>query len=403
MGTETIRLNLGAGTRPLDGYRNLDIKTGGKAYPLTDYATGSVDEIRASHILEHFSHHEAAAVLAEWVRVLKPGGKLYVAVPDFERISRAYLDGQKLPVQSYIMGGHVDEHDYHRCLWDRELLTEAMKYVGLTDIKAWQGNNDDCSTLPISLNLVGTKPATQPRAIGQDVAAVMSMPRLTFTDNMFCAFEALVPLGIRLTRSSGVFWNQCLTEMLEGAIADGYKYALTIDYDTVFTSGDVRELYRLAEEHPEADAICAMQQKRSSEHVLFTIENPDGTAVTELDYSALEPDLLRVQTAHMGLTLFRCASFAKVERPWLQSEPDPDGRWTKPVLVDGRMQGGKKDADIAFWARWAKAGNTLYQANRVVVGHLQLVVTWPGPDLSPVHQLAYDYTMNGKPKEGVWR
>ena len=80
---DSVRLNLGSGRTPIPGWTNVDIKAGGSAYPLTQYADGSVDEIRASHILEHFSHHEVALVLREWVRVLKRGGKLYIAVPDF--------------------------------------------------------------------------------------------------------------------------------------------------------------------------------------------------------------------------------------------------------------------------------------------------------------------------------
>jgi predicted SAM-dependent methyltransferase len=407
---DSVRLNLGSGRTPIPGWTNVDIKAGGSAYPLTQYADGSVDEIRASHILEHFSHHEVALVLREWVRVLKRGGKLYVAVPDFERISRAYLDGEKLPIQQYVTGGQVDEHDYHKAVFDRELLTEAMEYVGLTDLGPWEGDNGDCSTLPISLNLVGTKEADPncPSAkmetrdmIGKRVAAVMSMPRLAFTDNLFCAFESLVPLGIRLVRSSGVFWGQCLTEMIEDAIRDGFDYVLTVDYDTVFTGADVRRLYHLMNAHDGADAICAMQQKRSSDHVLFTIQNAEGKALTELDPEALDADLLEVHTAHFGLTLFRCAAFADIEKPWFIGKPDEDGRWGKPHIVDGRIEGGKMDDDIHFWSKFHDAGKRLYQANKVVVGHVQLVVTWPGPDLSPVHQHIYEYNRKGKPLEGV--
>lgn len=403
---EPIRLNLGAGRRPIDGWTNIDVHDGQLAYPLDAYADGSVDEIRASHLLEHYSHREASAVLAEWVRVLRPGGKLWVAVPDFETVGRAYLKGEKLPIQQYVMGGHVDEHDYHKCVFDEELLREAMVYVGLSDIERWDGNNDDCSTLPISLNLVGVKPngpAADQRAIGRDVAAVMSMPRLAFTDNMFCAFEALAPLGIRLARSSGVFWGQCLTDMIEQAIADGFKYVLTIDYDTVFDARDVRELYRLIEARPEADAVCAIQQKRSSEHVLFTVQNAEGKAQTEIGYDEMAQPLIRVTTAHFGLTFLRCAAFAALRKPWFHSVPDQEGRWGKPAIVDGQPVGGKQDEDIAFWTNWRESGKTLYQANRVVIGHMQLMVTWPDEELRPYYQFAYDYNRAGRPKAGIWR
>ena len=42
----------------------------------------SVDGVYASHVLEHFYSHEIDDVLSEWKRVIKPGGKIILAVPD---------------------------------------------------------------------------------------------------------------------------------------------------------------------------------------------------------------------------------------------------------------------------------------------------------------------------------
>ena len=64
-----VKLNLGGGHQKIPGYTNLDRKLGSEVYPL-DYEDGTVDEIRASHILEHFSHREAPEVLAREVAVL---------------------------------------------------------------------------------------------------------------------------------------------------------------------------------------------------------------------------------------------------------------------------------------------------------------------------------------------
>ena len=46
--------------------------------------TGSVDEIRCIHVLEHVTRDKYPLMLREMHRVLKPGGVLYVEVPDFK-------------------------------------------------------------------------------------------------------------------------------------------------------------------------------------------------------------------------------------------------------------------------------------------------------------------------------
>lgn len=54
--------------------------------------SGSLDFVFASHLLEDFSGW--IPVLTEWVRVLKPGGKLIILVPDHERFLAAVAGGQ---------------------------------------------------------------------------------------------------------------------------------------------------------------------------------------------------------------------------------------------------------------------------------------------------------------------
>ncbi len=47
---------------------------------------GTHDGVFASHVLEHLFAHEAAMALAEFFRVLKPGGKVMIQVPDLQTI-----------------------------------------------------------------------------------------------------------------------------------------------------------------------------------------------------------------------------------------------------------------------------------------------------------------------------
>jgi SAM-dependent methyltransferase len=55
------------------------------------YPDGSVDAIYTSHALEHLYLGEVRGVLAECARVLRPGGRLRLALPDGERMARELL------------------------------------------------------------------------------------------------------------------------------------------------------------------------------------------------------------------------------------------------------------------------------------------------------------------------
>ena len=92
------KLNLGSSNRSLPGYVNVD----GLAERHPDIVSGvdrldfasdnEYDLVRASHVIEHFTVEECPAVLAEWRRVLKPGGWLVICTPDYIRLSwRAIL------------------------------------------------------------------------------------------------------------------------------------------------------------------------------------------------------------------------------------------------------------------------------------------------------------------------
>jgi predicted SAM-dependent methyltransferase len=145
-----MKLNIGDAGQSAEGYIGIDISRGQDA-TLLPYEDGSIEEIRASHVLEHFGHDQILPTLKEWIRTLKPGGVLKIGVPDFKELAEHYLAGAHIQIQRYIMGGQMDPHDYHKTIFDYELLTETLKQVGLIGIRRWKDDIEDSSHYPFSI------------------------------------------------------------------------------------------------------------------------------------------------------------------------------------------------------------------------------------------------------------
>ncbi|MHC4464693.1 MAG: class I SAM-dependent methyltransferase [Planctomycetota bacterium] len=363
-----VKLNLGAGGATLPGYVAIDRKLGTEVYPL-QYEDNSVEHGRSYDVLQH------------WVRKLKPGGVLKIAVPDYHNICEKYLKGEKLNVVSYLMGGQADDDDYHKSIFDKPSLTQLMQTAGCENITEWQSEIDDCAALPISLNLQGTKRHDlPPPATRRDVkiAAVMSVPRLGFIDNMFAAIRAFMPFGIKLSRCSGVFWEQCLTRLIEKAQKNGTDWLFVLDYDTWFTDAHVRRLCQLMAENPDVDALVPIQIGRCDELPLIGLRGPKGEKQTRINIKELEKPLIEIGTGHFGLTLFRLSAFSNLDKPWFIGVPDPNGGWGA----------GRQDPDIYFWNNFTKNGHKVCMANEVCIGHMQQMCTFPGlpkDNWKPIH------------------
>ena len=371
---ESIKLNLGAGNTVIDGWTAIDRKLGTEVYPLPQYADNSVDEIRASHVLEHLSFGEAHLALAEWHRVLKPGGRIRIAVPDIDLIL-ATDDPKKL---HFLMGGQLDENDFHRSAYDAKTLAFYLDSAGFENFEPWTGDGVDMASHGISLNMTATKKLPQPQPV--KISALMSVPRVGWNDAETCISRALSEFGIPTCRVTGVFWGQCMQRGMRKAVEKGTDWLLTIDYDSMFTGAMLQQLINDFASTPEADAMCALQRRRASDQPLVTKAGVNGKVT--VDGTPIE-----VNTGHFGLTLLRVASIAKMPKPWFWEAPDANGEWD-----DGRT-----DADIFFWRQWKAAGNTLYMAPAVSIGHLELVVSEFDENMQPRQLHVSDW----RKKEGL--
>src|SRR5262249_46403024 len=326
MGESTIKLNLGGGFQKIPGFQNIDRKLGTEVYPLIGWADGSIDEIRASHILEHFPYGELRAVLSDWTRALKPGGLLRIAVPDFDYIVAQYSNGHRDDpmIQGNLFGGQSDENDFHKSLFIKGRLQVMLEGLGLLDIGPWESEINDAASLPVSLNLQGRKPTIeeietpQILTVNAKVAALTSVPRLGFQAHWGVAQKAFRFEGqeIPIFKFMGAFWEQHIQNGLSLLTDKPTDWVITLDYDSIFDSEQVKALLTLAALHPEADAIVPWQVKRGKDKSpLFSIVDRAGNLRRTFDPEEFDTDLTQIQTGHFGMTLIKTTALKKMPKP----------------------------------------------------------------------------------------
>jgi predicted SAM-dependent methyltransferase len=140
-----IKLNLGCGIYYKPGYINLDKFESEIADEVADichlqYEDNSVDEIEASHIIEHFDVITIPFLIAEWFRVLKPSGKLIIEAPDFNKGYLKLITGRnfkKKNTQRFLFGVDLPGNTHKIGLTPKFLkkLLISAGYVNLNFVK----------------------------------------------------------------------------------------------------------------------------------------------------------------------------------------------------------------------------------------------------------------------------
>jgi SAM-dependent methyltransferase len=390
-----LKLNIGAGDTHIDGYTPVDIKTGTDAAQLP-YADNSVDEIYACHVLEHFPVEETVNVLTEWRRVLKPGGRIKVAVPDFDKLIEKRNDPLQRRIASrMIVGGWTDTTDKHGAVFDGDSLRDDLYAAGFGSIDTFESFANDNSAADISLNLTGVKRWWHKKD-GYKVTLVLSQPRIAFTDPL----ETLIRTGYELgamrpnwtftvVKSKGAFWERDIECGIEDAITQhDPDIILFADFDGVYTPADVFKILDTLVETPTAAAVGPVQMSRH--------DNKPLVMEPHLDYST---PTTRVRFAHFGLTAVRADAFKELAKPWFLSIPGKkdDGEYSW-------RHWNRSDGDITFWRQMIGCGFEVYQHNQVVIGHIIEAVKWPAAHGDGVLIQPLDnYLKHGKPGQAVFK
>jgi predicted SAM-dependent methyltransferase len=177
----TLNLHLGCGRINAPGFINIDMAPMRHVHLVQDvsnldrFRAESVDLIYASHVLEHFSHLRTLTILREWKRVLKPGGVLRLAVPNFDALVEIYrLNERRISsIQGMLYGGQDYPGNAHFAGFTYESLACILMEAGLCEVSTWgpfkgiepycldhSGLEIDIGSLviPVSLNVEAKNP-----------------------------------------------------------------------------------------------------------------------------------------------------------------------------------------------------------------------------------------------------
>ena len=135
-----IKLDIGCGINPAEGYAGVDYYVKGEGIinaPMWElpFNTDTVEEIRSSHALEHCPKRMIPVTLAEWKRVLEPGGRLLLFVPDLEWCVKEWLKRKDTGWHLDTIFGNQDHPgEFHMTGFTDDIAYGYLDEAGFSDI-----------------------------------------------------------------------------------------------------------------------------------------------------------------------------------------------------------------------------------------------------------------------------
>ena len=167
----TPKLQIGAGANVLPGWLNTTLYpfTRGTVYldasqpfPLPDSALA---QIFSEHTIEHLEFAEAARMLQECHRCLRPGGRIRIATPDLAQIMALYAKPEAADQARYIgwimdnflphvrhsQPAHAINQSFHgwrhKFIYDEAALSKALRDAGFTGVARHRPGESDAAAL----------------------------------------------------------------------------------------------------------------------------------------------------------------------------------------------------------------------------------------------------------------
>jgi hypothetical protein len=145
-----LKLDIGCGLNPheagdpswthFDAVSNPCVNLVGE-WDAIDLPTESVQELWLGDVLEHIPLWRIAAILAEWNRILRPGGIVRGTTPNLDYVIHAAVSGERHEgwtnydwLMASLYGWRTGRYEQHYQTFTREHLIETLGFMGLDQI-----------------------------------------------------------------------------------------------------------------------------------------------------------------------------------------------------------------------------------------------------------------------------
>lgn len=177
-----IKLNIGCGSSLRPGFVNIDLN------PIADikldirknlpFKDSSVSYIYSEHFFEHvdYIHLTAYYMLKDWLRVLLPGAKVKIVLPDYEMLFTQYVNrnydlfkqqvniNEKIPKEipatliDYVNYG-VYQFGEHKYCYDFEKIKVFLEAVGFINVERvhFEDGEDSPARKSVSMYIIANK------------------------------------------------------------------------------------------------------------------------------------------------------------------------------------------------------------------------------------------------------
>jgi predicted SAM-dependent methyltransferase len=149
-----MKIHLGCWTRNIPGFVNIDLVDLPHIHykqnidDLSLFSDCSAELIYSSHNFEYFDRLEGEKVLKEWRRVLKPGGTLRIAVPDFDKLIEVYKTTSSIDKILGPLFGRmpINTEDgqkvlYHKTVYNYDSLKKMLEECGFINVRRYDWRN----------------------------------------------------------------------------------------------------------------------------------------------------------------------------------------------------------------------------------------------------------------------